>query len=84
MTATEWECEAYGEGAASVGAWCFRSPRPYRRACADADECATFMGRERLRVWARLTDLAAAGDADAAAILAELPGGPGSILGGEQ
>jgi hypothetical protein len=64
-----WDCSAYGPGAAEVGALCFLAGD--RRVCADLGECKRVMTSERQRVFARISELAAAGDQVAIYIAAE-------------
>lgn len=56
----DWHCEAYGPEAAAVGVRCYFESA--RGACALPSECAHNMATERQRVFARINELAAAGD----------------------
>lgn len=80
-TVGEWECEAYGDGAMAVGAWCFRSPAVGQRVCGDREACATFMHGERRRVFQRMQELAAQGEPTAVELVG-LFTSPDQLLGG--
>ena len=77
---TTWYCEAYGPELVVVGALCFIA-EPGKRLCADADECHRVMTAQRQRVWQRVNELAAEGDA-VGVDLAEAFPRPEQILGG--
>jgi hypothetical protein len=61
---TTWDCEAYGPGAADVGALCFLAGETGTRVCADRAVCNTTMTAERQRVFARIQERGASPDAD--------------------
>jgi hypothetical protein len=65
-----WPCSAYGAEGLGIGALCFLAATG-ERLCQDPHVCAAVMGAERRRVFARIHELAAAGDADAAYLAAE-------------
>ena len=79
---TDWDCEAYGPDIAGIGAVCFFSGELHKRVCASQAECHTRMAAKRQRVYATISELAAAGD-PVGEDLAEAFGRPGQLLGGE-
>jgi hypothetical protein len=76
-----WDCEAYGPEPAEIGAICFVSGELGKRVCTDAAECHRAMAAERQRVFRRINELAATGNADMA-YLAEEFTSPEQLLGG--
>lgn len=76
-----WDCEAYGQEAAAVGALCFVSGDLGKRVCADRDECHAVMAAARQRVFRRINELAARGHQEAAYLAGEFTN-PGQLLGG--
>lgn len=75
-----WWCEAYGpppEGdrQAAEGAWprCFLESEPVQRRCPDPAACSATMAVERVRVHARIHELAADGDPVAELLAADFP-----------
>lgn len=75
-----WFCDAYGQAGEKVGAVCFFGSRGVRD-CASYGECLDRMRSERQRTFARINELAAAGDEDMA-YLAEVFTTPEQLLGG--
>jgi len=81
-----WECEAYGPGGREMGAACFIAGAPGVRVCATAADCARVCAAERVRIWDRMTYLAAHGEADERALWASILGeisGPDDLLRGD-
>lgn len=76
-----WYCEAYGPEGEKVGATCFFGEQGVRE-CGSAAICHHRMTLERQRTFARINELAAAGDADMA-YLAEVFTSPEQLLGGQ-
>lgn len=83
MADDDWACEAYGPEIADIGAVCFRSGELGKRVCADLAECRAAMAAERRRVFRRINELAAAGNADMAHLAEEFTS-PEQLLGGGQ
>src|SRR5664279_294872 len=71
--AAAWPCEAYGPEGMAAGFWCFFSGEVSSwRDCGTEAVCHARMTGERVRVFDRLRQLAAAGDDIAIAVLAEI------------
>jgi hypothetical protein len=82
MSAAEWDCEAYGAKGTEIGVLCFVGPDAGRqRRCPSRDACRSVMWVERRRVFAKITELAAAGD-ELGVILAGEFSSPDQLLGG--
>lgn len=81
VSAADWPCEAYGPEGLEHGARCFFSPTLGGRDCIDPEDCTARMGDERRRIFRRIQELAAAGDA-VAELLAQEFTDPAEILGG--
>lgn len=79
----DWPCEAYGPKGRELGALCFVSGEPGKRACASRDECHRVMTAERERVFQRIQEGAAAGDPDMVYLAGEFTR-PGQLLGGAE
>jgi hypothetical protein len=75
-----WECEAYGPGGMSAGAWCFIADAGGRE-CASAAHCAVVMRSERQRLFGLIQAMAAAGD-ETGRELAAVFTHPDQLLGG--
>ncbi|MGW4241235.1 hypothetical protein [Nocardia sp. NPDC004722] len=79
----DWYCQGLGEPPAASGGWCFVAA-PYTRTCADLTECRAAMAGARSASYRRVSELAAAGDPDWAAVARQLArpdqfhGGPDS------
>lgn len=82
-TSPEWDCDAYGPKGREIGALCFIAGQLGTRTCASAAACRQVMNAERQRVFARIRELAAAGD-PVFTDLAEAFPDPGMLLGGDQ
>jgi hypothetical protein len=65
-----WDCEAYGPPAGIGYALCFFA-EPGERECASVAVCHSRMAAERLRVFNRIQEMAAAGDPDAVYLAGE-------------
>lgn len=76
-----WDCTAYGAKGTAVGALCFFSEDLGGRVCGTATECADRMAGERVRLFDRIGELAAAGD-PAGKVLAQEFSSPDELLGG--
>ena len=81
MSGRGWVCEAYGPGPAEEQCFFEVAPSP----CEDRGQCKARLAAERVRLYGRLKDMEAGGDAEAAAIAGEVlreVQGPGDLLGG--
>jgi len=77
----DFDCEAYGPAPEmGVAALCFFA-NPGSRVCAGPSVCHTRMTAERQRVFARIQEMAAAGDPDGAYLAGEFTS-PDQLLGG--
>jgi hypothetical protein len=80
----EWDCAAYGPEARGIGARCFFTGGQWTRACLSRDVCEAALAEERIRVHARIHELAAANPDDGIwAHLAEQFPDPEQLLQGE-
>jgi hypothetical protein len=80
--AGQWQCEAYGDAAAEIGALCFLAGADLgTRVCNSPAECHQVMESERGRVYDRITQLAAAGDPVGVFLAGEFTA-PDQLLGG--
>lgn len=75
-----WHCEAYGPDAAHLGALCFVGELLAGR-CRSADRCREVMTAERERLFARIQELAAAGDPTGTWLAGQFTS-PDQLLGG--
>lgn len=82
-TGAAWPCEAYGADGLAAGLWCFFGGEvsTWRDSGTEA-VCHARMTGERVRVFDRLREMAAAGDDIAIAVLAEI-NSPAELLGGD-
>lgn len=76
----DFDCEAYGPEGREFGALCFTAG-PGERSCQSPGECHAVMDAERMRVFRRISEMAAAGDPVAAYLAGEFTS-PDQLLGG--
>ena len=76
-----WDCQAYGPDGKTVDALCFFA-NPGTRSCDTEVECHSRLAAERVRLFDRIGEMAAAGDPVAQYLASELTD-PEQLLGGE-
>ncbi len=79
--AGEWDCEGQPPGGSAIGALCFIAELGVR-VCDSPAACARAMTAARQRLYARISELAAAGDPVGAYLEQEFPGPPALWAGG--
>ena len=77
-----WDCQAYGRGGEAVGALCFFA-EPGTRSCRTEGECHAHLAAERVRVFDRIGEMAAAGNPVGLYLASEFTA-PEQLLGGLQ
>jgi hypothetical protein len=80
--ARNWPCEAYGPDGLLLGVLCFIAAGFGARWCGSPSECSRVMAEERERVYARISELAAAGYPDFVFLAGEFAG-PEDLLNGK-
>ncbi|MET0701692.1 MAG: hypothetical protein ABWY93_18735 [Mycobacterium sp.] len=78
-----WDCQAYGPEGADIGALCFLAGGLHERVCLSVGQCHAEMAVERVRVFNRIQELAAAGDPVAIELAQDITS-PDQLLNGDQ